>query len=86
MVTEKVDSYISSILLRIKFISEISKSKFFYFWHFKFASHLGTNYIQNGLLYPIWALGPNLFNDLVFLDLPFVCGDLKEPENLGALA
>lgn len=51
----------------IKFIpvSEISKSNFFYFSHFKFVSHFG-NYIQNGLLYPIWALGPNLFNDFFF--------------------
>lgn len=74
MVTEKVDSYISSILLQIKFISEISKSNFFYFSHFKFVSHLG-NYIQNGLyLYPIWALDPNLSNDFL-LDLPLVCGD-----------
>jgi hypothetical protein len=35
------------------------KIKNIYFLHFKFISHLGY-YNPNGLLYPIWEIGPNL--------------------------
>jgi hypothetical protein len=35
------------------------KIKNIYFLHFKFLSHLGY-YNPNGLLYPIWEIGPNL--------------------------
>jgi hypothetical protein len=35
------------------------KIKNIYFLHFKFVSHLGY-YNPNGLLYPIWEIGPNL--------------------------
>jgi hypothetical protein len=37
------------------------KIKSIYFLHFKFISHLGY-YNPNGLLYPIWEIGPNLYN------------------------
>lgn len=47
-------------------MSKISKIKNVYFLHLKFISHLGY-YIQNGLLYPIWATGPNLMKTQVVM-------------------
>lgn len=51
--------YISYILMRIYIIN--FKIKIFYFFYFKFISHL-SYYIPNRLLYSIWAIDPNPVN------------------------